>query len=294
MEFSNEEAYNEKVPYENPFLSMRIFQNRNDKDRVTNWHYHKELEFLVVLDGILDVYVEEDFFPMKKGDVLLIGSSQLHRDRSYRVPGLDYIVLQFDIRQYFENSTLPYYRFFAEPGFPLSRLNYIFQEKEAVRQAVVESIRNILGEARSKQEGYEMAVSLHIKQIILTILRNDARHMINLNENADLIRLKPVLDYIEQNLSGKIQVEEASRIANISYYYFVKYFKKVLGMSFLEYVNHQKIKLAERYLLTKDVSVAQVAEAVGMPNMAHFYKVFKKYNRYSPNEFRRKRSEWGG
>ena len=83
-------------------------------------------------------------------------------------------------------------------------------------------------------------------------------------------------------------MEEVCRIANVSYYYFVKYFKKVMGMSFLEYVNFKKIKKAERMLLTQDVSVTQVADSIGMPNMAHFYKVFKKYNQCSPNEYRKK------
>ncbi|MNY48019.1 HTH-type transcriptional activator Btr [compost metagenome] len=112
-----------------------------------------------------------------------------------------------------------------------------------------------------------------------------------MKEQGELLRLKPVLDYVEAHLGDKIQVEEVSRIANVSYYYFVKYFKKVMGMSFLEYVNYKKIKKAERILLTKDVSVSQVAESIGMPNMAHFYKMFKKINQCSPNEYRKKR-EW--
>ena len=107
-----------------------------------------------------------------------------------------------------------------------------------------------------------------------------------------MIRLKPVLDYIDANIEHKIQVEDASRVVNVSYYYFVKYFKKVLGMSFLEYVNFKKIKMAERYLLTKDMSIAEVGEAIGMPNMAHFYKLFKKFNDCSPNEYRKKMQEW--
>lgn len=45
---------------------------------------------LVVLEGTLDVHAEEDFYPMKQGDVLLIGSSQLHRDRSQGIlAGID-------------------------------------------------------------------------------------------------------------------------------------------------------------------------------------------------------------
>lgn len=292
MEFSNEKAHNEEIDYENPFLSMKIYQNYRNKDDAAKWHYHKELEMLAVLDGYLDLYVENDHLRLEKGDVVLVGAYQLHRDRTYCDSKLNYIVFQFDVQQYFENSTMPYLRFFSEPSFPLHKLNYIFHECENAKKTVYESVKEILQEVKEKEEGYEIAVSMIIKRIILSLIRSDTRKMIDLKENTDLLRLKPVLDYIEKNLSAKIQVEEASRIANISYYYFVKFFKKVLGMSFLEYVNYKKIKLAERILLTKDVSVSQVAEDVGMPNMAHFYKVFKKYHNCSPNEFRKKMIDW--
>ncbi|MNR56948.1 HTH-type transcriptional activator Btr [compost metagenome] len=82
------------------------------------------------------------------------------------------------------------------------------------------------------------------------------------------------------------------KLANMSYYYFVKFFKKAIGLSFTEYVNYRKIKWAERILLTKDLSIADVGERIGMPNMAHFYKTFKKYNDCSPKQYQRKMLEW--
>ena len=286
------EFYNERIHYENPFLSMRIFQSSRKQDFTTSWHYHKELEMLVVLEGKMDVYLEDDLLHLGVGDVVLIGSSQLHRDRSWAEPGLNYLVFQFDLQHNFDPSLMPYFRYFSEAELPLSKLNYIFQDNTAARDEVVRCIRDIYAEWTSKTEGYEIAVSILIKRIVLTLLRSDTRKVLSYKDHSDFIRLKPVLDYVEQNLSGKISVEEASRAANISYYYFVKHFKKVLGMSFMDYVNHKKIKKAEKILLTKDISIAQVGESIGMPNMAHFYKTFRKYNDCSPNEFRKKMLAW--
>jgi AraC-like DNA-binding protein len=97
---------------------------------------------------------------------------------------------------------------------------------------------------------------------------------------------------VENRLTDRIQVEEVCKIANMSYYYFVKFFKKTIGMSFTEFVNYRKIKWAERILLTKDLSITEVGERIGMPNMAHFYKMFKKYNDCSPKQFQRKMLDW--
>lgn len=293
MEFSPGNPTHELITYDNPFMSVRIFEADTKRDGGSRWHYHKELEILVIREGRLDIHVEEDHYVMNGGDVLLIGAKELHRDRIFKEYGISYVVFQFDIERYLENSTLPFYRAFSEPGFPLHKLNYIMTENKEVRTLITEAVLEILQEVKRKQEGYEMAVSLNIKRIVLALLRNDTRKLIRLKEQGELLRLKPVLDYVEAHLGDKIQVEDVCRIANVSYYYFVKYFKKIMGMSFLEYVNYKKIKKAERILLTKDVSVSQVAESIGMPNMAHFYKVFKKFNHCSPNEYRKKMG-WNG
>ncbi|MFD0586431.1 helix-turn-helix domain-containing protein [Paenibacillus sp. GCM10027627] len=284
------EAVNEKVVYENPLLSIRIFRTQRPLGGFTNWHYHKQLELLLVLDGRLDVYLEDESFFMEAGDLLLIGDSELHRDRSSG--HLDYIVLQFDLDPFFDQSSIPYMRYFSETRLPLSKTNYIYTENEAVKARTTECIHTILDEASRKETGYELAVSILIKQILLHLLRGDTRNMLKEQDNFDQIRLKPVLDYVENHLADRIQVEEVCKIANMSYYYFVKFFKKTIGLSFTEYVNYRKVKWAERLLLTKDLSISEVGERIGMPNMAHFYKMFKKYNDCSPKQFQRKMLAW--
>jgi YesN/AraC family two-component response regulator len=286
------EFYNEKITYDNPFLSMHIFQSLRQEDIIVDWHYHKELEMLVIQNGNLDVYIEDELIQLEKDGVALIGSSELHRDRSTGEERLDYIVFQFDLQNYFDQSTIPYLHYFAESGLSLSKLNYILQENLEAKQEIVGCIKDIFKESTNKENGYEIAVSILIKRILLTLLRNDTRQVLSKKNPAEFLRLKPVLDYIDQNLHTKIGVEEASKAVNISYYYFVKYFKKVLGISFMDYVNFKKIKKAEKILLTQDISVAQAGEAVGMPNMAHFYKTFKKFNHCSPHEFRKKMLQW--
>lgn len=284
------EAFNEKVVYENPLLSIRIFRTQRDEDGFTNWHYHKQLELLLIMEGNLDVYLEEDSYHLGPGEVVIIGDSELHRDRSNKV--LDYIVLQFDLEQFFDHSSIPYMRYFSETHTPLSKANYIFRESEEIKSQTAACIEGILNEVSRKDTGYELAVSILIKQILLLLLRGDTRKMLVEQDNFEMIRLKPVLDYIENHLTDRIQVEEVCKIANMSYYYFVKYFKKTIGLSFTEYVNYRKVKWAERILLTKDLSISEVGERIGMPNMAHFYKMFKKYNDCSPKQFQRKMLAW--
>ncbi|XEC93338.1 helix-turn-helix domain-containing protein [Paenibacillus tarimensis] len=285
------EIYEETVSYDNPLLCMRIFKSEREVDITIHWHYHREAEMLLVIDGMLEVHVEDERYLLESGGVAIIGPSQLHRDRSIGHP-LRYIVLQLDLEQFFDHSTMPYLQYFFESKNPLSHANYIFSEYPLIRSEVADLIREIFEETEHKLPGYELAVNIRFKQIILLLLRNDPRKVFSQRENFDTMRLKPVFDYVESNLTARIQVEEVCKFANMSYYYFVKFFKKTVGLSFTEYVNYRKIKWAERILLTKDLSITEVGERIGMPNMAHFYKMFKKYNDCSPKEFQKRMLSW--
>ncbi|MBB3113580.1 AraC-like DNA-binding protein [Paenibacillus phyllosphaerae] len=274
-------------------MSLKIFQSERTHDFFINWHYHRELELLLVTDGVLDVYIDDDCIRLEAGDVAIIGAKQLHRDRSLGVP-MHYIVLQFDLEQFFDHSSMPYMRFFAETKNPLSQANYIFRENAKAKEEAADCIRAILHEVTTKQTGYELAVSMLIKKLLLLLIRSDSKKVLAESEDFDRARLRSVLDYVEAHLNDRIQVEEVCKLANMSYYYFVKFFKKAIGLSFTEYVNYRKIKWAERILLTKDMSVSEVGDRIGMPNMAHFYKMFKKYNDCSPKQFQKKMLAWNG
>lgn len=137
-----------------------------------------------------------------------------------------------------------------------------------------------------------MAISSTIKRLLLLLLRSDSRNVLNYTEETELNRLRPVLDYINAHLNDKLCVEDACHLLNLSYHYFIKYFKKTMGISFVDYVNYKRIKRSELLLLTSELSIMDVSFEVGISNMAQFYKLFKRHNQCSPREFKlRMRSE---
>ncbi|TVX98014.1 AraC family transcriptional regulator [Cohnella terricola] len=286
------QAMKETIEYENPLLSLKIWQVTRDRHGGVGWHYHPECELLLVQEGSLNVDLSDETYEMFAGDVVILGNSQLHRDHSGG-GFLSYIVLQFDLNTYFDQSTIPYLQYFNETKVPLSAMNYIFRDNPEARREAAECIRQIHKEALNKDSGYELAVNMLIKKLLLILIRNDSRGLLADQDRVERIRLKPVLDFVEAGINDRITVEDACRLANMSYYYFVKFFKKIMGLSFTEYVNFRKIKRAEQLLLTRDMSVSEVGETIGMANMAHFYKMFKRYNGCSPKEFQRKMLAWG-
>ena len=64
-------------------------------------------------------------------------------------------------------------------------------------------------------------------------------------------------------------------------------FKEVTGVGFKEYVTQLRVTEAKRLLVSTDLSVAEVAQAVSYTNLSQFYKVFDRTTSMSPAEYRR-------
>ncbi|MBB6735699.1 helix-turn-helix domain-containing protein [Cohnella zeiphila] len=293
----------EQVVYQNPFLSLRIWEidgrshdrapeallleTENDRRRkhYEKWHYHKEVEFLLIFSGEMTVFCPDETFVLRAGDVAVLGSREPHTT-VYTGAELRYCVLQVDLEQYWDQSTLSSMKHFAEVLRPLSALNYVYQSDAAVREETAKAIREIYREMNERQIGYELAISSRIKAMLLLLLRHDRQRHLHYDDNDLLGRMQPALDYIEENLGGKVSVAELSKRLNFSYTYFIKQFKRIIGMSFTDFVTYKRIQKAEQLLLTKDLSIAEVAEAVGMNNIGHFYRMFHRYNDCTPKQFK--------
>ncbi|QHT63233.1 AraC family transcriptional regulator [Paenibacillus lycopersici] len=290
--------HHEHVAYQNPFLAIKIW--RIDEDRklpqarrpdepkpaFASWNYHDEIEFLFILRGELVAYYGDEQLTLRKGDVALFGSAEPHLTLQREDSPLSYLVLQLNLRTYWDQSTMNNMMHFAETIRPLSALNYMFSENREARSGIAALIRDIYKEMNARQIGYELAVSSRIKMMLLLLLRHDSRKMLHYHDHLLYERLRPAINHIEEHMSEKLSAETVSGLLNMSATHFMKTFKKAFGMTFIEFVVYKRIKRAEQLLLTSDISIAEAAAAVGMSNLGHFYQLFNRLNGCSPKQFR--------
>ncbi|MHA6483488.1 AraC family transcriptional regulator [Paenibacillus sp. strain BS8-2] len=292
----------EQVIYQNAFLALRIWQidgtenvseevkKQTELDwrqkRYTEWHYHEEVELLFIMKGELTAFCTEEQLVLRKGDIAIFGSSEPHRTLQTKEGNLSYLVFQINLRNYWDQSTLNSMRYFTEMIRPLSTLNYIYRDDRDVRRRTGALIRDIYKEMNENQAGYELAVAAHIKSILLLLVRHDSQRKLDYNDIQLTNRLQPTIDYVESRLGDKLSIVEASGMVNMSYTHFIKTFKKTFGMSFTDFVTYKRIKKAEQLLLTSDLSIAEVAQTVGISNIGHFYNLFRRHNQCSPKQFR--------
>ena len=100
-------------------------------------------------------------------------------------------------------------------------------------------------------------------------------------------QIRPVLSYVEQHPRERVTLGDVARLVHLSPSRVRHLFRDVSGVGFKEYATRVRLAEAKTLLLATDLSVADVADAVGYTNIHQFYTVFHRYSGMLPSEYRR-------
>lgn len=94
---------------------------------------------------------------------------------------------------------------------------------------------------------------------------------------------KKLLRLISERFAD-ITFDEAAEIMCFSKPYFSKYFRRMSGMTFSEYLNIVRVSEAVKMLSKGGMSAGETAVAAGFGTIRSFNRVFKQYTGYTPRD----------
>ena len=97
-------------------------------------------------------------------------------------------------------------------------------------------------------------------------------------------RIENAIDYIEENITEKINYEEVAKRAYSSSFHFQKVFSIMSGFTLGEYIRRRKLTLAGSDLLTKKMKVIDVAFKYGYETSESFSRAFYKFHGIMPSQ----------
>lgn len=92
--------------------------------------------------------------------------------------------------------------------------------------------------------------------------------------------------YILQHIQENIYIEEVAKEVHLNAQYMMRLFRKETGLSVLEYITEERIKLAKELLVKTDYPINRVADNVGYANYSYFTKIFKRNVGLTPAAYR--------
>lgn len=98
--------------------------------------------------------------------------------------------------------------------------------------------------------------------------------------------VKKAIDYLDACYDHPITLTAMASYLNISKYYLCSLFKKATNKTFSQYLNEIRIEKSKELLLKEQLSILDVALAVGFNNQNYYNIMFKKIMHHTPVEFR--------
>ncbi|WP_175489321.1 AraC family transcriptional regulator [Neolewinella agarilytica] len=130
-------------------------------------------------------------------------------------------------------------------------------------------------------------VDLSLRELLLRLLESETRYqeLLDSQRRASSEPISKSVMYILNNLDKRLTVDQLSRLAHMSSSGFHRVFKGEMGVSPVEFINEERVKLGASLLRQGDYSIQEIALRCGFNSGSYFTRIFRRYYGVKPTEF---------
>lgn len=107
--------------------------------------------------------------------------------------------------------------------------------------------------------------------------------------NGNISNIEKVIEYIEYNLSNKLDLDKISEAVHYSKYHLHRLFSDTVGMTIHDYVGRRQLTEAAKLLVFSDRPIIEVAFICGYESQQAFSSAFKSMYKIPPAQYRENR-----
>ena len=284
--FSADGKYLYPLPYELP-IKLLLYRFDRPHPAIPNYHDHYELTYILKGRGTFTIAGKEH--AAREGNMFCVRSGAFHLYKPANPSRAESLSL------YFGRDAL------HSPGSVDVNLEYLLlfdgtratpkvTLDESTRAKVLGSLEVIATELRDRRDFYRIAVKNSLCDILLVLNRllqlRSRKSPIPSLALRDANRLRPVFDLVHQGYTERLKLSDLAAAANVGQTSFCRYFKRVTGLTVMDYIRRYRIDQAKELLLSTDRAVTWIAYESGFESHSHFDRVFRSVTSLTPQEFR--------
>jgi beta-xylosidase/AraC-like DNA-binding protein len=256
-------------------LKIHVLDNQEERE-----HFHQDIELLYVLEGALDVSVENWTIHMGIEDILVINANKKHS-----------LSATEDVL-YVKLSML--FQLFSDIFHSMNIIIWCDSTKgnndsyEELRRTIKRLLNHYVSTKGVDNFGH-IALCYQIMDLLsvhFMVQAADREQRGTFDE-----RIQEIDNYIRANYFEQISLGELSEKLYLSEGYLSRFFKKYYGMKFSEYLGEIRLYHAVEELLYTNLPITRVAYDNGFSSVASFNRTFKEKYGETPSVFRKKSEE---
>ena len=254
-------------------------------------HSHDFMELVIVISGDGVHYDPQGVLPIERGAVFVIKGDMIHGYKDLHQ--LRLINILFDIN----HLAIPLADMGRSPGYhsiftvdPTTRFTdlkrLIFRLNDIKLEDLLRDVERLDEILERNEPGDQFLAISQFMQIIHFVSREFDKQYGG-NRPALPYRLGQVFSYIETHLTENITIDELKSVAGMSESTLFRSFKKITGLSPLQYHQQLRVDRACWYLRNSPFSMMEISDLLGYNDSNYFTRQFGKVKGVSPSNYRR-------
>lgn len=250
-------------------------------------HWHEEAEFTLVTEGSGTYQIQLESYEVHAGDLLFIPPAMLH---SITAPAGGTLCTEtYVFHMHFlgmHAADICAVRYLTPIASQKLLPPVFFDANHPLRNALHNLFLDLNRIYDNKESGYELLLKANFLKLIAQLLP----HCMEASTKPQLYsehsaKLKVVLEYIDRHYTEELSIAGLAELCYFSEYYFMRFFKKYVGMSCLDYIKNLRLEKAAELLEQGELSTLEVSLSVGFHNLSYFHREFKKKYGVTPKKF---------
>ena len=250
------------------------------------WHWHVEVEFVLVEKGTVRCEIGEKQFSLLEGDGLFVNSRVLHRFYSEG----EAVVPNFVCHPVFiaPQDSLIFDRYVL-PVLSSSLDCQTFEENISWQAEVLTLMRETV-RIQEADSGKELLTSSLLQKIWYLLYENGGPDLWGRRMDTSAssrARVQLMMQYIQKNLASDISLGDIADQALVSKSTALNLFRRYLHTTPVGYLNSCRLKEAARLLAATEKNIKTISKETGFNHEDYFCRKFKQHYKVTPTEYRK-------
>lgn len=272
------------------FPAACYYDNLAEED--VPWHWHEELELILVSEGESVVAAGTEKYIIKEGNGIFINSGILHAAWKHTEGACRFHSIVFHPRLVGGSADSVFWQNYLRPLMEDGTLSGVYLDRDTEWQReILTFLEHAWQSDVAEQPGYEFEVRENLSRIVSCLVLRKPAPGKTLSEKClrEEGRMKLMLQYIQEHCEEEVTVTGIAESASVSISECLRCFHNTIGVPPIQYVLQYRLQMAAGLLAETDRKIADIGMQCGFQDLSYFARMFRRLKGCTPSEYRKRK-----
>ncbi|MEE1048288.1 MAG: AraC family transcriptional regulator [Clostridia bacterium] len=246
---------------------------------------HDFWEFVYIDRGTINVYTDNNFLHLSKGDIIFHRPNEFHKIVCNGKESASIFIITFDCHS-------------AAMKFFYNKIINLPKELHPLMKKIIEESSNTfhitkypLTLKEAHPFGGQQLLRIYIEELLLRLIRSENKEpffesAFATREEYENTLAHRISEYLTEHIYSKLTIDMLTEHFHLGKSRLCDIFKKSYGDTIIHHYLCLKIEEAKRLLREKTLTISEISELLMFESAAYFSRIFKKFVGISPSSYR--------